>query len=31
MLIDKVHFILENVVGISPDKINVIVHGVRIK
>jgi uncharacterized alkaline shock family protein YloU len=30
-VIDKVHFILENVVGISPDKINVIVHGVRIK
>ena len=30
-VIDKVDFILKNTLGFSPDKINIIVHGVRTK
>jgi uncharacterized alkaline shock family protein YloU len=30
-VIDKVHFNLSNMLGFSPDRINVIVHGVRVK
>jgi uncharacterized alkaline shock family protein YloU len=30
-IIDKVHFTLKNILGFGPDKVNVIVHGVRIK
>jgi len=30
-IIEKVDFTLQHTLGLSPDKINVIVHGVRIK
>lgn len=30
-VIDRVDFTLKNILGFSPDKINVIVHGVRVK
>lgn len=30
-IIDKVRFSLNNILGIMPDKVNVIVHGVRVK
>lgn len=30
-IIDKVDYTLQNTLGISPDTINVIVHGVRVK
>lgn len=30
-VIEKVHFNLKNILGFSPDKVNVIVHGVRVK
>ncbi|HHY43045.1 MAG TPA: Asp23/Gls24 family envelope stress response protein [Thermoanaerobacterales bacterium] len=30
-VIEKVDFVLKNTLGFSPDKINVIVHGVRTK
>ncbi|HHW02927.1 MAG TPA: Asp23/Gls24 family envelope stress response protein [Thermoanaerobacterales bacterium] len=30
-VIEKVHFNLRNILGFSPDKINVVVQGIRIK
>lgn len=30
-VIDKVHFNLKNILGFDPDKINVVVQGIRIK
>lgn len=30
-VIEKVNFILENIMGFSPDRTNVIIHGVRTK